>query len=201
MKVEKYIMSFTSGALLYHESVKILEVFFHLKEWDKVRKFILTENTLQARTVSTLDRVTSEVIARLKKLHDSELIFFENTNYINRHLILWLAICRRYTFIGDFAVDVLYNKFISLQRSIDYDDFTIFFNKKAEAHDELNKLSVSTRNKLRQTLFKMLRESNLLDKNGSIIPATPSTEFNGILNSIERYETMFFPIPVFARQL
>ncbi|MFR9013437.1 MAG: BrxA family protein [Desulfovibrio piger] len=52
-------MSFTTGALFYHESVRIIELFSSLKQWEKVREAVIAENAIQARTTTTLKRVSA----------------------------------------------------------------------------------------------------------------------------------------------
>ena len=192
-------MSFTTGALFYHESVKIIEFFSYLKQWEKVREAVVAENAIQARTTNTLKRVTNEIISRLKTLSEQELAFFTEVSHTERGYILWLAICRRYAFIGDFAVDVIHDHFISLKNTVTYDDYAVFFNKKAEWHNEVDRIAASTRRKLRQTLFQIMREANLLDKNNTIIPVPPGTGFQKLLASVEGREALFFPIPGLTR--
>ena len=192
-------MSFTTGALFYHESVKIIEFFSYLKQWEKVREAVVAENAIQARTTNTLKRVTNEIISRLKTLSEQELAFFTEVSHTERGYILWLAICRRYAFIGDFAVDVIHDHFISLKNTVTYDDYAVFFNKKAEWHNEVDRIAASTRRKLRQTLFQIMREANLLDKNNTIIPVPLGTGFQKLLASVEGREALFFPIPGLTR--
>lgn len=199
MIATKYSMSFTTGALFYHESAKIVELFSSLKHWEKIREVVVAENAIQARTTNTLKRITNEIISRLRMLSEQELTFFAEATYIERRYILWLAICRRYAFIGDFAVDVIHDNFISLKNTVSYDDYAVFFNKKAEWHNEVDRVAASTRRKLRQTLFQILREANLLDKNNAIIPVTPGAGFQKLLASVEGRETLFFPIPGLVR--
>lgn len=199
MIATKYSMSFTTGALFYHESAKIVELFSFLKHWEKIREVVVAENAIQARTTNTLKRITNEIISRLRMLSEQELTFFAEATYIERRYILWLAICRRYAFIGDFAVDVIHDNFISLKNTVSYDDYAVFFNKKAEWHNEVDRVAASTRRKLRQTLFQILREANLLDKNNAIIPVTPGAGFQKLLASVEGRETLFFPIPGLVR--
>ncbi len=83
---------------------------------------------------------------------------------------LWIAICRRYKFIGDFSIEVLRERCLSLKYMLTYDDFDAFFNRKAEWHDELEKIQPSTKKKLRQFLFKMLREAVFLTDETTIHP-------------------------------
>ena len=199
MAMAKYSLSFTTGTLFYQESVKLMELFFQLKKWEQVREAVIAENIVQARTLNTLKRVTSEIISRLKMLREQELSLFTESSHVDRGYILWLAICRRYTFIGDFAVDVLHYNFTSMKNIVTYDDYNVFLNKKAEWHNEIDRIATSTKRRLRQTLFQILREANLLDKNNTIIPVNPDASFQKLLASVEGSEALFFPISGLAR--
>jgi len=199
MKTKKYSMSFTTGALLYHESVKLAALYISIRQWDKVRAAVVAENIIQARTVNTLNRFTNEIISRLKTLSEQEILFLNDADYAEQKYTLWLSICRRYTFIADFATDIVYGNFFSLKNSVTYDDYTVFFNKKAEWHSELDRIADSTKGKLRQTLFKMMQEANLLDKNNAILPVVPSAAFREILSKAKQNEIMFFPISELVR--
>ena len=84
--------------------------------------------------------------------------------------ILWAAVCKRYRFIHDFAVEVVREKFLGMDLVLTRDDYDAFFNQKAEWHEEMERIHESTRNKLRQVVFKMLREAELLSMKNVIIP-------------------------------
>lgn len=163
-------MSFTAGGLLYQESVKIAELYWDLGDWSTVRNQVLEKNILQSRTLNTAKRVYREISARLKLLSGEELkIAIEGSRQEQNH-ILWLAICKRYQFIYDFAVGVVREKFLQLNLELTLEDYDAFFNAKAEWHDELERLTNETRNKLRQIVFKMLREAELVSKDNIINP-------------------------------
>ena len=195
----RYIMSFTAGALLYHESVKLAELYSSYRQWDEVKRIAITENVIQARATSTLQRITSEIIARLKNLSLQEINFISISSYTERKYVLWLAVCRRYTFIADFVVDIVYNNFFSLKTTVTYDDYNAFFNNKAEWHSEVDAVTPSTRQKLQQTLFQMLREVGILDKKNTIIPLFPSPAFQSVLSVMTERERLFFPLSELAR--
>ena len=200
MTPTKYIMSFTAGALLYHESVKLAELYSSCRQWDEVKRMAITENVIQARAISTLQRITSEIIARLKNLSLQEITFITTSGYTEQKYVLWLAVCRRYKFIADFVVDIVYNNFVSLKTTVTYDDYNAFFNNKAEWHSEVDAVTTSTRQKLRNTLFQMLREAGLLDKKNTIIPLLPSPAFQSVLSAMAERERLFFPLSELARK-
>lgn len=167
---EKYNFSFTAGGLLHFESVKVAELYMREKNWDKVRQAVLANNLLQFRTITTSERLCREICLRLELLSDDELQILVDGSRQEQLNILWLAICRRHRFIYDFAVEVVREKYLHLDTEVRQGDYDVFFNAKADWHPELEKLSDSTRSKLRQVVFKMLREAELLNKTNTINP-------------------------------
>jgi hypothetical protein len=50
----------------------------------------------------------------LRKLLPEELDYLASADTVEQRYLLWLAICRHYRFVGDFAVNVVREKFGSL---------------------------------------------------------------------------------------
>lgn len=194
MTVEPYNMSFTSGGLLHRESVLLAEVYERLGNWATVREHALQQNLLQARTQSSLKRKCREVVFRLQNLSADELRYFANCSSQDQAYLLWVAACRRYRFIGDFAAEILREHYVSLKPDLPQEEFDIFFNRKSEWHTELERVAPSTRGKLRQVLFRMLLEADLISPQNIINPAMPSPR---LLNTIRQHrpdDLLFFPI-------
>lgn len=161
-------MSFTAGALLQPESVTIAKLYLELGDWDLVKDKVIAENLLQSRALSTLKRLSHEIIARLETLSIDELTLLTESEYQDQAYMLWIGICRYYRFIADFATEVLRERFITFKPDLQHSDFDTFLNRKCDWHSELDSLSISTRKKLRQVLFKMLRDTNFLDSKNNI---------------------------------
>jgi hypothetical protein len=190
-------MSFTTGGLFHRESVNLTKLYFDLRDWNSVRNKVVEENLLQARTLNTLKRVCSEVVSRLKLLGLGELEFFNQGNHQEQAYLLWIAVCRRYRFIADFAVEVLRERFLSLKTDITHEDFDTFFNRKSEWHLELEQIAPATRMKLRQVLFRMLREADLLTAGNIIHAAMLSPGLLELVYQGDRKDVLCFPIVEF----
>jgi len=164
-------MSFTAGGLYLRESVEIASLYLDFFDWELVRRKAIESNLIQARTLSSSARISREICFRLGRLNIDELkILLEGTTQ-EQHQILWLAICRHYRFIYEFAREVVREKYLSLNLDLYREDYDAFFNLKAEWHEELEQLTEKTRLKLRQVVFRMLREADLLTKINKINPA------------------------------
>lgn len=187
-------MSFTTGSLFHRESVKLAALYLELGDWNAVRDKVISNNLLQTRTLNTLKRVCREVISRLKTLSIEELNFLVEANPQEQSYLLWLATCRRYRFIADFAIEVLRERYITLKTDVNHEDFDSFFNRKSEWHAELDAIQPTTRNKLRQVLFRILREAGLLASNNIINAAILSPELLNAISHNNRRDVLFLPV-------
>lgn len=191
---DRYSMSFTTGSLFRIESVKLANLYFEIKDWDEVRNSVISDNLLQARTQNTLRRVCREIISRLKTLALNEIELLIQGSSQEQGYLLWIAVCRRYKFIADFAVEIIREHFLSLKAVLRYEDFDAFLNRKSEWHPELDEITSTTRSKLRQVLFKILREADLLTVNNTINAAMLSPRLMEAILQRNRQELLVFPM-------
>lgn len=189
---DRYALSFTSGALLAREAMIAAPLFLVVRDWSAVRDQLGAENLLQARTASSGLRLAREVTQRLAVLTEAELKLLRDTSPGERGHLMWIAACRRYAFIGDFAEEVVRERFLLLMPTLGYDDFDSFVHGKVLWHPELAEVKGSTLQKLRWAVFKMLTEAGLL-ADGEIVHASLSTRLRDALNGQLPNDIRFFP--------
>jgi len=171
-----------------------VDLYLKSRNWEEVRDQIRSENLLQVRTAAAALRISKEVVARLEHLSDIEVEVLTQGTARERGYLLWSAVCRRYAFIRDFATEVLREYFITLRQSLELKDFDAFFNGKAMWHEELDSTALSTQLKLRQNLFRMMREADLISETNMIQPAMLTTTIANLLASKGRGALLIFPI-------
>lgn len=190
---QRYALSFTSGALLVREAAIVAPIYLRERDWAKVRAVIAEDNLLQARTISSGFRLAREVIQRLAVLTGDEIdLLIEGTSTERGHL-MWAVACRRYDFIGEFAEEVVRERFLLLTPTLTHDDFDSFVRGKELWHAELAELADSTRRKLRSNLFRMLIEAGLLSESGRIQQAMMSQRVATALAVHAPNALRFFP--------
>lgn len=165
-----YSMSFTSATLLPRESSLVARLYADLGDWAAVRDQVIAGNLLQMRTLNASKRICQEVISRLKPLTDVQRQLLLDGSRQEQGYILWLAVCKRYAFIRDFAVEVVHDQFLVYDLHLHPDAYDRFFQRKAEWHPEVERVSIETRKKQRQVVTKMLREAELLNQDNQILP-------------------------------
>lgn len=190
---DRYALSFTTGGLLAREAGVLAPVYSELRDWAKVRDAAVEENLLQTRTRSTGVRRLRESISRMSVLSDRELEMLADLTASERGHLMWAAACRRYDLIGEFAEEVLRERFLTLAGTVSYEDYDSFYRAKAMWHDELNDVTDLSYKKLRQVLFKMMSEAELLTAQGGIEPVLLSARVTECLTERSPSDIRFFP--------
>lgn len=190
---DQYAMSFAVGGLMVSESRIAAEVFKKLHDWPSARRTLVDENLYQTQARSSAVRISGEVIKRLSVLNNEEIDILLSASPDDATNILWLAVCRRYTFIGDFASEVLRDRYVLRQRALDLEVFDEFVREKSMWHAELTEIKPSSMARCRSVIFRMMREAGFL-RDGTIEGAVLTEPVRQILNQQEPSEIRFFPV-------
>ncbi len=195
MKDSLYKLSYTAGALMLSESAVAVDAYAESGSWPEAKQLLVAENRLQLRMNSSATRVTREIINRLKNLTEPQLALFRQETRNNQINLVWLAICKQYRFISEFAVEVVREKLLKMDYLLARNDYETFFNNKAEWAPELDELKESTRHRARQILFKMLRDAEIINDSNMIMGAMLSPEFIEQVKADPHATLAIFPVP------
>lgn len=190
---ERYQLSFTTGGLFLQEASTVTECYLKLGDWHAARAQVRQENLLQVRTAAAATRISKEITARLQQLNKVELQTLLELSLRDQAYLLWVAACRRYAFIREFAIEVVREQYLLLRRQVSFADYDSFYNGRALWHAELDGIAHSTQLKLRQNLFRMLREADLVSEQHEIYPAQLSPHLAQLLATKSRQELLVFP--------
>ena len=190
----RYRLSFSVGGLFLRGASIGAGLYLELRDWRAVRAAIDADNLLQARTVASAKRVGRELVQRLAELTDDELRLLLDATAAERGHLMWVAACRRYVLIGEFAEEVVRERFLLFARSLAPEHFESFVRAKSMWHEELSSLTDSTVRKLRTTVFLMLREAGLLSGSGEILATVMSPRVTRELEKRVPSDVRFFPV-------
>lgn len=189
-----YRMSFSTGGLFLRESVEVASLYQSSDGWVQVKQQARLGNTLQTRTTASSTRAIREVVLRLQTLSPAELDLLLDGSPQEQSQLLWVAICRTYPFIREFALEILREFYLTMRGELSYEDFDYFYNKKSDIHPDLDAISLSTRSKLRQVLFRMMREAGLLTAQSMILPALLTPRFIEVVAEQSTDDLRVFPV-------
>jgi len=191
-----YILSFTGASLAISESVKIAETYLQLRDWDAVKDKVKSENLLQSRTQGSIQRVYQELEPRLIELNQEQLELLVEGTIQEQKQLLWYAVCKRYAYTREFAIEVIHEKFIRMDYELTDFDYNAFYNRKADWHEELDQVAETTRIKIKKRIFWMLKEAGLITEDNIIIPAVLSKRMVEILALDAPSSYQIFPISI-----
>jgi hypothetical protein len=176
---QRYALSFTTGGLLEREASVLAPLYGEHRNWAKVR--------------STAVRRVRETINRMSALSDRGIEMLAGVTASERGHLMWAAACRRYDLIGEFAEEVLRERFLTLAGTVSYGDYDSYYRGKAIWHDELSEVTDLSYKKLRQVLFKMMIEAELVTAKGAIEPVLLSAHVAELLAQSAPSDIRFFP--------
>lgn len=189
-----YKLSFTAGGLLLTGSVTVAEEYARQADWKATIESVRDKNLLQARTASAGNRVLREIRVRLQSLTDQQLALVPTSSRADQQHLLWLAVCKRYRLLHDFATEVIHNKFLELDLQLKARDFDEFLDTKAIWYSEIEALATTTRAKLRQVALRMIREADIVSTDGMIQPVVLATEVARAIQGDSASHFNVFPV-------
>lgn len=193
-QVTRYKLAFTTGGLFASEARIIARVHDESPDWGQTRAQVGQDNPLGLRTAASVTRVSKEIVDRLQTLNPDELALVLDGSASERNAIMWLAATRQYRLIEEFASEILRERYLSMTPSLDLNHFDTFLASKAAWSPEIADLADSTRRKLRQNLFRMLREAELLSPGGAIQPAFLNDHLLQVLRPSGKEALSVFPL-------
>jgi hypothetical protein len=195
---QDYKMSFSSGGLFMNESLEVARLHVEGEPWEQTILRAMDEGTTSLPKSASNRRTLREISNRLLTLSVAERVYLiEEADRSERQALLWVATCRAYRFIREFAVEVIRERYLSYQLTLPLESFDILFEAKAEWDEGLAKLSRSTQLKLRQIMFRMMREAGIISDDYRIQTAILSTRLKNMIEEQNLGELAIFPsIPV-----
>jgi hypothetical protein len=192
--LQPYKMSFSTGGLFLNESLVVAGLHAPAEPWSATVDRALFEGAASLPKADSQRRTLREICNRLAALTDEERDFLLNdADRSDQLALLWLATCRAYRFVREFATEVLRERYLSFQLDLPLESFDILFETKAEWDEGLAKISASTRAKLRQVMFRMMREANVISAEGRILSAYVSPRLKNLIEDFDRRDLLIFP--------
>lgn len=197
-KARRYRMSFSTGGLFLNESIEVARLHVPGESWDETIIRALSEGTASLPKSASQRRTLREIVNRVSSLSPSErALLLETDDRTEQRALLWLGACRAYRIVHEFAVEVLRERYLSFRLDLPIESFDIFLDEKTEWRPELDDISLSTRQKLRQVLFRMMKEAEVLSNEGKIQTAYLTPRLSALIAETRPEDLAVFPgVPI-----
>tara|TARA_B100000315_G_scaffold77107_1_gene70506 strand:- start:429 stop:878 length:450 start_codon:yes stop_codon:yes gene_type:complete len=84
---------------------------------------------------------------------------------VEQKLVIFYSCMKTYKIIFDFMLDVIIEKWLSMDLEVDIDDVERFLDKKSNVQNDIDGWSSQTRRKIITVLVRMLNEVGMLENN------------------------------------
>lgn len=189
-----YGFSFIAGGLLVNELATVAGVYQQEHHWGQTALRSDAENLLQARTQGSQRRIFNEVRNRLQALTTDQMELLVSGTASEQTAVAWLAVCKAYRIVREFAEEVVRERFVTLGMTVDGSDFDRFLDSKSAWDPHLNELTDSTREKARTVTMRMLREAGIVSDDSFILPTLLSEQVIAVIVADEPSLYRVFPI-------
>lgn len=163
-EVQHYDIGFTAGAAMLNETVAIANVYVANNfDWVRTKEVSFRENIMAKNKKSSNERYFTLMKQRIDALNRNELDFFLNCNVSEQRQIILLAICKAHLFIFDFIAEIVRNCFYNQCEKISSATFNEFYNEKKYEHPEIDAVTENTVNKMRQVIFRILEQTEIIE--------------------------------------
>lgn len=157
-------MSFTAGAAMLNEMHAVAEALVACDgDWERTKDKTFKENLMEKEKMSSNIRYFALMKQRLEILNEAELGMLVNGTVAVRRLIVLLAICKAHSFIYDFISENVRDCFYNQYEKISNANFNEFYNEKKYEHPEIEQVSELTVAKMRQVVFRILEQTELIE--------------------------------------
>jgi len=133
------------------------------KTWKELKADMLEEGLMSQKTLTGRKRVLDEIHYRLQHLHPEEMELLSNTELSTGRLLIHLASCRAYPFLREFVIQVLREKVLVLDLTLQVYEFERFWEQEAQTRPEVERLSSVSKNQIRRAIYRFLIEVGILE--------------------------------------
>lgn len=159
-----YNMSFTAGAAMLNETHAVAEAFLECDgDWERTKEKTFRENLMEKDKMSSSQRYFALMKQRIEALNLPELEMLVNSTVAVRRQLVLLAICKAHSLIFDFISENVRDCFYNQYEKVTYVNFNEFYNEKKYIHPEIEAVTDQTVGKMRQVIFKILEQTELIE--------------------------------------
>ena len=182
----------TIGGLRGNEIFQVASLFDEMRNWDGVRKAYFENNISQTSKASTAKRYFAYMKSIVTSWTEDELKAFLSSSYDEKKNFIWLAFCRQYPLVAEFASSCIRENTLNGQLSFSIRDFMPFISKLVDS-EKIEEPTPAVFNKGRTIIYQMLREMGYFDgkalQGGSLPPA-----FIKLVFAHNPEELRYFPV-------
>lgn len=185
MPEPRYNGEIVAGSLMVNESRKIADLLLQGLDEKAFYAALLMDNVLQKRSPATTRRQSKLIRNRLLPLHESLWLMIRDGSHEQAVQTLLAAAVMHSRLLGDFIGKVVRLQIKTFQSQVTYREWDAYFEECKHIDRSIVAWSDSTIKKIRQVVFRILAEAQIIDstRNLKIIHFSLLPEVKNLLDN------------------
>jgi len=159
-----YLVSFTAGGLLHEETIS-LSPYYNDDKIESISEQIANNSLMKTNSQASRQRMIQEIKKRYLAVGEKFYGNFDQFTIVEQKLIIFYSCMKTYKILFDFMLDVIIEKWLSMDLEVDINDVERFLDKKSNVQNDIEDWSSQTRRKIITVLVRMLNEVGMLENN------------------------------------
>ena len=168
MAMQTYNGEIVAGSLLVKESRAVAELLLKGLDEKQFYEEILVSNVLQKRSPASAKRQAKLIRNRLQPLHQDFWEMIQNGSHEQSTQTLLAASIDHSHLLGDFIKQAIQLQIKTFQKQITYREWNSFFEECKHRDPNAAQWAESTTKKIRQVVFRILAEAQVIDSTRSL---------------------------------
>lgn len=166
--MQTYNGEIVAGSLLVKESRAVAELLLKGLDEKQFYEEILVSNVLQKRSPASAKRQAKLIRNRLQPLHQDFWEMIQNGSHEQSTQTLLAASIDHSHLLGDFIKQAIQLQIKTFQKQITYREWNSFFEECKHRDPNAAQWAESTTKKIRQVVFRILAEAQVIDSTRSL---------------------------------
>ena len=156
------LLSYTVASLRLNEMVKVAQYVIENKVLDITQ--VKNANIIFSGMKSlTFEKTFYQLRKRMVTLTPNQIEILAYGDLISQKQMSFLSVCKCYSIIQEFTIDVIRDKILVYDYHINETDFNTFIKNKLDEYPKLDDYTTSTFNKAKQVMFLIFEQVGLID--------------------------------------
>lgn len=147
---------------MYHETKLIVTLMVSGLSETEIKNKVLQDNVFQLTSLDRAGRFYREIMKRIDNLDEYLIERFINADSLTSRALLLYAILKKDTLFFEWMKEVIFDKFLIMERTLSKQETDYFFELKSEQSSTVANWTPSTKMKLRDNYHQVLKEVGML---------------------------------------
>lgn len=147
---------------MYHETKLIVTLMVSGLSETEIKNKVLQDNVFQLTSLDRAGRFYREIMKRIDNLDEYLIDRFINADSLTSRALLLYAILKKDTLFFEWMKEVIFDKFLIMERTLSKQETDYFFELKSEQSSTVANWTPSTKRKLRDNYHQVLKYAGML---------------------------------------